>query len=198
MWPVRAAKTTAAVPIADDAARIVSQRVVQERCSRAALAARSGCHGGWTNVGSIADRAERFQAHVAARTAHSSFRSSRMAPTRRTRAASFAAGQPSAGRSPCRHRTAGANRARLVARTEALDQSRSSGPRIWAVWRRTSVPGRWSLTPDDFREIDEAASRIEVQGARYAEAARRTAGWRVFVPNTPKVTLRKSSVFNRL
>jgi aryl-alcohol dehydrogenase-like predicted oxidoreductase len=32
------------------------------------------------------------------------------------------------------------------------------------------------LTPDDLREINEAASRIEVQGARYAEAAERMTG----------------------
>jgi aryl-alcohol dehydrogenase-like predicted oxidoreductase len=32
------------------------------------------------------------------------------------------------------------------------------------------------LTPDDLREIDEAASRIEVRGARYAEAAERMTG----------------------
>ena len=33
-----------------------------------------------------------------------------------------------------------------------------------------------ALTPDDLREIDEAALRIEVQGARYAEAAERMTG----------------------
>jgi diketogulonate reductase-like aldo/keto reductase len=32
------------------------------------------------------------------------------------------------------------------------------------------------LTPEDLREIDETASRIEVQGARYAEAAERMTG----------------------
>jgi aryl-alcohol dehydrogenase-like predicted oxidoreductase len=32
------------------------------------------------------------------------------------------------------------------------------------------------LTPENLREIDEAASRIEVQGARYAEAAERMTG----------------------
>ncbi|MGH7118948.1 MAG: aldo/keto reductase [Acetobacteraceae bacterium] len=35
---------------------------------------------------------------------------------------------------------------------------------------------RVALTPDDLREIEEAASRIEVQGARYAEAAERMTG----------------------
>ena len=29
------------------------------------------------------------------------------------------------------------------------------------------------LTPDDLREIDEATSRIEIQGARYSEASQR-------------------------
>ncbi|MGH7082678.1 MAG: aldo/keto reductase [Acetobacteraceae bacterium] len=38
------------------------------------------------------------------------------------------------------------------------------------------------LTPDDLREIDESASRIEVQGARYAEAAERMTG--VEAPHT--------------
>lgn len=32
------------------------------------------------------------------------------------------------------------------------------------------------LSPDDLREIDSAASRIEVQGARYPEALERTTG----------------------
>jgi len=32
------------------------------------------------------------------------------------------------------------------------------------------------LTPDDLREIDSAASKIEVQGARYPEALERRTG----------------------
>ena len=62
----------------------------------------------------------------------------------------------------------GADRARLAAGTEAVDRSH---PRH----HQAASPGRKhrsvavELTPDDLREIEDAASKVEVQGARYPE-----------------------------
>ena len=43
-------------------------------------------------------------------------------------------------------------------------------------WRRTSERPRSTLTPDDLRDIDRAASQITVQGARYPEQLERMTG----------------------
>ncbi len=53
---------------------------------------------------------------------------------------------------------------------------RSRGPRSCSAWRRTSAPPTLELTPDDLREIESAASKITVQGARYPEHLQKLVG----------------------
>ena len=59
--------------------------------------------------------------------------------------------------------------ARLAACTEAVDRPNPGDHQAGRAFRRTSEPLRLNLRADDLREIDSAASKITVQGARYPE-----------------------------
>jgi aryl-alcohol dehydrogenase-like predicted oxidoreductase len=64
------------------------------------------------------------------------------------------------------------NRARLGAGAEAVDRS-DPGHHEAAPPEENLRAAAVELTPDDLREIDSAAARIMVQGARYSEGAQR-------------------------
>ena len=69
----------------------------------------------------------------------------------------------------------GSDSARLAAGSEAVDCSKSWYRKL-ARLEENSGAVSIELTPDDLREIDSAASKIEVQGARYPEALERRTG----------------------
>ena len=52
----------------------------------------------------------------------------------------------------------------------------SPAPRSCIAWTKTSGQSAVELTPDDLREIDSAASKITVQGARYPEKLEQMTG----------------------
>ena len=64
---------------------------------------------------------------------------------------------------------AGPGRARLAARPEAVDRADSRAPPSSTGWTRTSGRPMSSLTADDLAEIEAAAARITIEGARYPE-----------------------------
>ncbi len=65
-------------------------------------------------------------------------------------------------------RDAGADRAGLAARAEALDRADPGNDEASSARREPAAP-QIHLTAEDLREIDRAASQIEVHGARYPE-----------------------------
>ena len=65
------------------------------------------------------------------------------------------------------------DRARLAACRRSHGSFQSQAPPSWRAWRRTSEQLPVELTPDDLRDIDSAASKITVQGARYPEELER-------------------------
>ena len=73
-------------------------------------------------------------------------------------------------------RDAGAGRARLAAGAAGRGSCRSPAPPSCIGWRRTSARSSVTLTKDDLAGIDEAASRIAIQGDRLPEAALKMTG----------------------
>ena len=71
---------------------------------------------------------------------------------------------------------AGSDRARLAAGAEAVDGSDPRHHEAGSVWTKTSEQLAVELTPDDLRDIENAASKITVQGARYPEKLEQMTG----------------------
>ena len=85
-----------------------------------------------------------------------------------------AEGESGPDRSARQHRQSGRRRHLLRSRSpgcwpRSRGSFRSPAPRSCIAWTRTSEQSAVELTPDDLREIDSAASKITVQGARYPE-----------------------------
>ena len=68
-----------------------------------------------------------------------------------------------------------ADRARMAAHAEALDRADSGNDEASST-RGELGAAAIQLTADDLREIDHAASRIEVHGARYPEHLQKMVG----------------------
>ena len=71
---------------------------------------------------------------------------------------------------------AGADRAGLAAGAEAVDRSHSRHDEAASPGRKHRSRLRLNFTPDDLREIESAASKITVQGARYPEKLEQMTG----------------------
>ena len=92
-----------------------------------------------------------------------------------------AEGEPGPGRSARQHRASGRRRHRPRSRSpgcwpRSRGSCRSRAPRSCIAWTRTSGRCLVELTPDDLREIDSAAAKITVQGARYPEKLEQMTG----------------------
>ena len=73
-------------------------------------------------------------------------------------------------------RDAGADRARLAAGAEAVDRADSRHDEAASARGEPRRRVGRQLTADDLREIDRAASQIEVHGARYPEHLQKLVG----------------------
>ncbi len=66
--------------------------------------------------------------------------------------------------------------ARLAPGPEAVDRSHPGHQKAFSPGRESSEQLHVELTSDDLREIESAASKIEIQGARYPEALEKRTG----------------------
>lgn len=61
----------------------------------------------------------------------------------------------------------------LACLNQVFDRAATRALRSSRVWMKSIHAAQVARTPEDLREIEDAASKITVQGARYSEGAQR-------------------------